>query len=370
MKFIIIRVNLKDGISVVERSIGDNLNLPILKNILIEVSNNGIKLTATNLETAINFFATGKVIEQGKIAVPAGILSNLISNLTSDRLNLESKGNKLEIKTDNYEALIQGLPVDDFPITPKIKNQNEFLEIKAGVIKEALAQVLIAAQFSDLRPELNGVLFDFTINTLKLVATDSFRLAEKTISRDQFNTNHKEKFGALLPLKAAQELTRIIKDAEVLKIYHDDNQILFKTEQTELLSRLTEGRFPDYEAILPKKFNTEIVLNRQELIGALKLAGIFGGRNSEVKFRVQENKKVVEIASSDQTIGENNYVLTAKIQGKLKEIIFNWRYLMDALKILNGEDVFLGINGDSEPAEIKSPSDGSYLYILKPIASP
>jgi len=371
MKFIIIRVNLKDGVSITERFVGNNLNLPILKNILIEADNNRIKLTATNLETAINFFVAGKVIEQGKLTVPAGVLLNLISNLTSDRLNLENKsGNKLEIKTDNYEALIQGSPTDEFPIVPKIKNQSEFIEIKAEIIKEALNQTLVAVQFSDLRPELNSILFDFTLDALKLAATDSFRLAEKIINQDQFNTNHKKGFKILIPLKTAQELPRIVKNEDVLKIYHDENQVLFKTEQVELLSRLTEGRFPDYEAIVPKKFNTEIVLNKQELINALKLAGIFGGKNSEVKLKIQENKKIVEITSSDQAIGDNNYILTAKIQGNLKEIIFNWRYLTDALKVINGEDVFLGINKENEPAEIKSPSDSSYFYILKPIVGP
>lgn len=369
MKFIVIKTNLKDGLVVVNRGIGENLNLPILKNVLIETENNNIKLTTTNLEIAVSYNISGKVIENGKFTAPMNIISNLINNIQNERLNIEKKGNKLEIKTDNYSAFINGLIADDFPITPKIKNKEEYLEIKAEVFKNALNQVLIAAQFSDLRPELNSVLFEFSLNNFKLAATDSFRLAEKTVNSEGFISTYKENFKILIPLKTAQELSRILKDGEVVKIYHDENQVLFKTEQLELLSRLLEGNFPDYNSIIPKKFGAEIVLNREEFINSLKLAGIFGSRSSEVVIGAQENKKVIEVVSSDQIIGENKYVLPAKVQGKPKETTFNWRYLADALRVLETEEIFLGIVSDNEPALLKSPGDSSYIYILKPIAN-
>lgn len=368
MKFVVIRSNLKDGISAVERASGENLNLPVLRNMLLEANDNKITATATNLEIAISYSIPGKVIENGKITAPIGVLSNVINNTQSDRLNLEKKGNKVGIKTDNYEATIEGLSADDFPITPKIKNDKEFIEIRSEAIKEAVNQVLVATQFSDLRPELNSVLFDFSLDNLKIVATDSFRLAEKTIGADQFSTNHRDGFRVLVPLKTIQELARVLRDKEVLKIYHDNNQILFKTDQLEFLSRLIDGNFPEYGAIIPRKFGTEIVLDRQEFMNSLKLSGIFGSKSGEVKIKVQESKKAIEVASSDQTVGENIYVLSARTSGKQKnETTFNWRYIIDALKILKTDDVFLGINNDNEPAEIKSPGDGSYLYILKPI---
>src|SRR5947199_470 len=125
MKFIAIKANLKDGISRVQGASGENLNLPILKNVLLEAEDNKIKITTTNLEIAVTAIVSGKVIENGKFTVPAGVFANVINNIQSERLNLEEKKNKLEIKTDNYEAAIQGLSAADFPITPKIKNQSE-----------------------------------------------------------------------------------------------------------------------------------------------------------------------------------------------------------------------------------------------------
>lgn len=369
MRVILIRSNLKDAISAVEKLTGENLNLPILKNILFEAQENKIKLTATNLEAAITYSIPGKVIEEGKISVPANIISGIVNNIQTERLNLEKKGNKLEVKTDTYEASIQGASAEEFPITPKIKDRSNYIEIKGGVLKDCLSRVMVASQFSDLRPELNSVFVNFLMDSIKFVTTDSFRLAEKTISDDQFNTNHKNTFSLLLPLKTAQDLLRVIKEGDVFKIYNDENQILFKTDQIEILSRLIDGSFPEYEAIIPKKFSTEITVGRQEFLSALKLAGVLGSKSSEVRLVAKENKKILEINSSDQAIGENKYLLSAKLQGKTEETIFNWRYITDALKALTSEEIFFGINGESEPAEIKAVGDSSYLYILKPITA-
>lgn len=368
MKFIVIKNNFKEGVLVVEKIInGSNINLPILKNVRISTEENKIKLTSTNLEIAVTCVINGKVIENGEYTVPISILSNTINNIQNERLNIEKQNNKLQIKTDNYSAKIQGLPADEFPLTPKIKNQEEYIKIKAEILKNAFNQILTATQPSELRPELNSILFNFSLNAIKLVGTDSFRLAEKTIYDDQFTANYKKQFTLLLPLKTIQELVRILKNDQDVKIYFDENQINFKTEQWELLSRLIEGTFPDYSAIIPKKFSLEINVSRKEFINALKLVGVFSGKNNEVKLSVGGEKNVIELTASDQSTGENNYLLSAKINGEKRTVIFNWRYINDALNILESEEVFLGINGDDEPAEIKSPGDGSYIYILKPI---
>jgi DNA polymerase-3 subunit beta len=368
MKFIVIKDNFKKGLSLIDGVSGDNLNLPILKNILIETEGGKIKLTATDLEISISSFISGKIIETGKFTAPAGLLLNLINNIKDERLNIEVKSNKLEIKTDSYAAAIQGLPADDFPITPKIKKQSESLEIKSEVLRDALNQVLVSARFSDLRPELNSVLFDFSPEGIKFAATDSFRLSEKTLNPNQMNSYNKNSFKILVPLKTIKELVRILGEGEVIKIYNDENQILFKTEQFEFLSRLIEGSFPNYESIIPKKLSTELIISKDNLIDALRLVGIFGSKNNEVKIKLQENKKAVELISSDQALGENNYVLSATVQGKFKEIIFNWRYIMDVLKVLKSEEIILGLNDENEPAQIKPAGDPSYFYILKPIA--
>jgi len=367
MKFVAIRSNIKEAVSITERVIGENLNLPILKNVLIETGNEGITFTTTNLELAITCFVSGKVIEGGKVTGPLPLFSNLITNLQTDRLNFSKKNNTLEVKTDNYTAILQGLPAEDFPITPKIKNPNENLTIKSALLKEGIQQTIVASQFSDLRPELNVILFDFSLDTLRLVATDGFRLAEKSIPQNFFTSNYKEPFKVLIPLKTAQEVLRMSKDEEMVKIFRDENQILFKTERAELISRLTEGNFPDYSPIIPKKFTTEVIANKEEFSNAVRLAGIFGQKNSEAKIIVRQDKKTMEVSSADQVLGENSYLLPAKIKGEPIEAFFNWRYLTDPLKAIKTEEIFVGFQEENNPALLRPMGDNSYFYILKPI---
>jgi DNA polymerase-3 subunit beta len=367
MKFVAIRSNIKDAISIIERATGENLNLPILKNVLIATGNEGITFTATNLELAITCYVSGKVIENGKTTVPLSLFSNLITNIQSDRLNFEKKANTLEIKTDNYHATLQGMAADDFPITPKIKDSGEYLEVKSAILKEAIQQAAVASQFSDLRPELNAILFDFSLDNLKLAATDGFRLAERSIPQNLFTAKYQEPFRMLIPLKASQEVLRMAKDDETIRIFRDENQVLFKTERAELISRLTEGAFPDYSGLIPKKFATEAVVNREEFANAIKLAGVFGQKTSEVKIAAHPNKKVIEVSSADQSLGENNYLLPAKIKGEAMEAFFNWRYLADPVKTIKTEEMMLGFQEETNPALIRPMTDSSYFYILKPI---
>ncbi len=225
----------------------------------------------------------------------------------------------------------------------------------------------MASQFSDLRPELNAILFDFSIDNLKLAATDGFRLTEKSLSQNLFTATYKEPFRLLIPLKTTQEVLRMSRDEDVVRIFHDENQILFKTDRAELISRLTEGNFPDYSPIIPKKFATEVVMNREEFANAIKLAGIFGQKNSEVKISAQPGKKTVEVSSADQSLGENAYLLSAKIKGEAVEVFFNWRYLADPTRAIKTEEIFIGFQEETNPAMIRPMGDGSYYYILKPI---
>ena len=370
MKIIVVRSNLLEGITTVERVGDGNSNLPILKNFLLNVSDNKIKISATNLEIGATFTINGKIIEEGDTTIPIATFSNIINSIQTERVNLEKKGDGLYIKTDNYEATIQGLPASDFPIIPKVKNDAQWIEIKGEILKESLKQTLAAAHFSDLRPELNSVIVNFSLDAIKMAATDSFRLSEKTISSGGFNSNHSQPFKILIPLKTCYELERILKDDDQVRIYHDEHQIIFKTQHLDFISRLTEANFPEYAAYIPKKFNSEIMLDKNEFMSAIKITGFFSSRVGEIKIKVADNKKTAEVASADQILGDNKYILTAKIQGSAREVYFNWRYLLDGLKVLNTADVLLSLSEEGKPALLRSQNDASYLYVVMPILKP
>lgn len=369
MKVILLKNNLKSGLDIVSRAISENSSLPILKTVLVKNQNNKILFLGTNLELAITSQVAGKIIEEGELAIPFNIFLSIVNNLDSDRINLEKKNKNLLIKTDNYSAVIQGMEPADFPIIPAIENKNFYIEIQADVLKENLSKVISAAQTSDFRPELNGVLLDFQINSVKLAATDSFRLAEAVIPKQYFKTNYDSGFKVIIPIKTAHEILRILKGGTMVQLCFDSNQMVLKTEDFELISRLTEGVFPDYEQIIPKKFSTEITIQRNNFLNAVKLSSTFTTKINDLRLKIKENKRAVEIYSADSALGENTYLIPAKVTGDLTEVGFNWRFLMDGIKALSSEDMFFGINGGAKPALLKNPEDNSYFYMIMPIKS-
>ncbi len=367
MNLVVIREKLKEGLDAVSRAAGENSQLPVLKNVFLEAKKNKLELTATNLELAITYFVLGKVIEEGKTTVSLNLFQNIINTLQSERINLGVKNDNLEIKTDNYKAKLNCISAEEFPIIPRVKNKNQHIELESGLLKEALSQVVIATQFSEIRPELNTVFFSHKNDSIVFAATDSFRLAEKNIPEKQFKTTFENGFTCLIPLKTAFELLKILKEEGSVKIYKDENQILFETQEWECISRLSEGNFPDYKQIIPKKFASEIILDREEFANAVRLTSILSSRVNEVVLKLHETQKAIEISSTDETAGENDYILSAKINGKFKQLSFNWKYVTDGLKALKTSEIHLGLNEENKPCELRSPNDPSYFYILMPI---
>lgn len=370
MKVIVLKTNLKEGLMAVERGVTESNTLPILKNVLVKTFNNRIKIDSTNLEIGISRFISGKIIENGSVTIPFQILLGIVNNLDAERINLETEGNNLIIKTDNYEAKIQGISPEEFPIIPKISNLDYYLEINSDFIKKSISKVITCCHISEIRPEISGVFFDFQMTVLKLAATDSFRLAEANIFSNHFKTNFIRGFKLVIPLKTAQEIIRIFADNQNITIHVDPNQILFKNDDSELISRLIEGEYPDYNQIIPKELKTEILLEKNKFTNALKLVSNFSGRVNDIKIKLKDGKKVMEVYSSSQYLGENNYMVPVKVKGEdFDEIKFNWRFLIDGLKTLESENILFGVNNDAKPALLKSAEDDSYFYILMPIKS-
>lgn len=366
MKLVILKNNLKDGLQAVERASMENNNLPILKNVLLKTFNNKIQLSATNLEIAVSKFVSGKIIEDGSITVPLSALSAIVNNTSTERINLETDRHTLIFKTDNYEATIQGLPEEEFPIIPKIENIKNHITLQVDFFKEAILKVINTVQISEIRPEIGGILFDFQVTHIKLAGTDSFRLAEKNINETNFSSTFQRGFKVIIPLKTMQEVLRIMAKGEV-SIFIDPNQILFKCDDLEIISRLIDGNYPDYDPIIPKAFETELTVEREHLINAVKLVSTFSGKVNDIRVKLGDGNKVLEFYSVNQALGENKYIVPVKVKGKNCEVSFNWRYLMDGLKNFNSQDLFFGINGNSRAALLKNSNDASYFYVVMPI---
>lgn len=368
MKLIILRTNLIEGLNSIERAVSENSNLPILKNILIKADSGGIVFTSTNLELAVEYQIPGKVVEKGETTIPFSIFNSIIKNLNSERINLEEKNKKFLINTDNYEAVIQAQDYKEFPIIPTIANKNKKLKINIGDFKEALGGVIIAAQYSDIRPEISGVYFNYSDDSFVLAATDGFRLSEVKINSKTIQ-NEIGEFSAIVPLKTASELMKSFNKDDVLEISFDPNQVLFGAKNEKIISRLIDGNFPDYKAILPKQTHNEATVNKTELINAIKLASAFAGRANDITLKIGDGKKTLEVYSVDNSLGENCYKIPVKLKGEKFSLVFNWRYLLDGLKIYKNSEVILGVNSPDRPVVIKTPTETNMVYVAMPIKS-
>lgn len=367
MKFSCLQENLKKGINIIEKITGSYQGaamLPILNNILLDAQKGQIKLSSTNLEIGINMWISGKIEKPGSITIPVKLFSNFINNLPNKIIDIEGQNNVIKIKCGNFKANIKGLNSKDFPIIPQIK-EDVFEEISNEELKNGLSQTINCVAISETRPEISGVLMNFTKPDIKIVATDSFRLAEKII-KPRKKTKEKS---IILPLKTSQEIIRILGEAQQknVKIIIGTSQILFDLDDIQLVSRLIEGQYPDYKQIIPQSFNTEIIINKQELQNSVKIASLFTGKINDVKITVLPKKSCVEISALESELGENKSQINAEIKGEQVESLFNYRYFLDGLNNIQTEKVFLGFNGATNPVLLRAPNNFSYFYIIMPI---
>jgi len=373
MNFTILSKELKKGVGLAEKVTGKNLTLPILDNLLIEALPNFLKISSTDLEVGIQWWGLCKTEKEGKIVVPARFLNQLVGSLPDDKVNIKEKGNSLVVESKNLKTQIKGFSADDFPIIPTFL-KDIYIELDGKKLKDGLASVVDMASISQIRPEISGVYLVFGKDSVRLVATDSFRLAEKTI---HLKTGYKNLFNKevdfILPQKTIKELINILSDEEKnIRIYISESQVLFETflsnsehQEINLISRQIEGEYPSYQEIIPKESKTKAILNKEEFGKQIKTAGLFGGRTNEVVLKI--DGKEIEIKSQDSEIGESESTIAAKVEGDTLKTSFNWKFIIDGLANMKSSEISFEFQGADGPAVIRPVGDASYLYVVMPI---
>ena len=363
MKIVCTKNNLREAFQLAERFTGKNFTLPVLANIFFAADGNKVRCVATNLEMGVEVSIPGKVVKAGSITVPGRVINTLIQSIDEDTVVIEEKDASLTIKTDSSNFTLQGIDPKDFPMLPKIKKEHEF-SVSSGGLRKALGQVLPASAVSDFKPELSGIFVKREGKTMTLAATDSFRLAEKTLTLP----SAAEDISFIIPGRTCQELLRTLPegDEEVL-VSEGENQVRFNFAGVHIVSRLVDGTYPDYAAIIPKEFAAHLSAGRDELIRKVKAASILSSKLNDIVVTSSEGESFVEAANAE--LGKSRIQLSAKTKGKESRVSFNFRYLLDGLEALSGEEAILSVNGDSSPALIRDPNDSSFRYVLMPIRS-
>lgn len=363
MKLQVTQENLSKALSTVARVANTRNTLPILGNVLLKTVDNRLSVAATNLDIAITHNIGSKIAEEGAITVPARLMQDFVSSLPSGVIDLELEENKLHIVTDQYQSTINGVSAEDFPVMPAITKGTSW-QIPASVFKKGLQQTVLAASSDEARPVLTGVFLHDHSGNLFMVATDSYRLAEKDLMKI------KEKISLLIPGSALQDMLRILDDGdEPLTITHDDQQVLFEVGEVELVSRLIEGAYPDYRKLIPGGFGVTATLKREDFTNITKVSSLFARESAgSVTIKVDEVKKVVSIRSVASQLGENTANAAAEVSGS-GEVTLNSRYLLDALHVFSGEDITFSFNGKLDPCLLTGTGAKDYKHIIMPLRS-
>lgn len=369
MKFMATKDNLLNGINIVQKAISSKNTIPVLSGIYLKAEDNKLTFAATDLELGIECKVPVQVIEEGEVVLPAKYLGDLVRRLPDTNLLFEYLPETVSVKITygQAETNIMGWKGEEFPTIPQLKDDYS-LTINPLVFKSMIKQTVFCANIDDVRPIFTGALMEVTGNDVLLVATDSHRLAYK---KGKVNNLIQEDFKAIIPVKSLNEISRIIKDdpEDVLNIRCNHNQICFENSELRLISRLIDGMFPNYNQVIPASYNTLLKVKRKALQESIERANLFiteKDGTSVIKFHIGGNNINIVSKSDYGMVDENVQVYQ---EGEDLSITFNAKYLIDALKNMDFEDIDITLGGPLSPAVFRPLNDENFLYLLLPLRS-
>ncbi|HBI00451.1 MAG TPA: DNA polymerase III subunit beta [Flavobacterium sp.] len=362
MKIIITQENLRNSLAVVSRVVGSSSTLPILNNIMLETDNGLLKVSGTNLETGISTYVRCSVEKEGGVCIGVKTITDLINSLPSGNITLESKENETLITTEHTKLSIKHLPTEDFPLIPKIDESSK-IKISSTELKSALDQVVFSASNSETQLEISGILFWFGEENVLITATDRYRLAEKSIPYQG-----KIDYKIIIPHRSAQEISRLITNLnEDVEISVTGTQLSLALENTYLVTRLIDGQYPDYQQIIPDQSNVNIIIDRQELLSALKTTSVFSRGTGSINLDYNAETNIIKLFSEAHDLGQGAVEILCKISGSSGQLVINYRYLLDFLNNLNSETLVMKIIDSNGPVTFVPENSEKYLYLVMPI---
>lgn len=372
MKVSLLQEGLAKGVNVVSRVVATKTQLPVLANILLSTDQGKLKLTATNLETGINLWLGGKVEEEGKITVPARIFCETISALPPGTVNLTTEAERLKIVCGKFKAEINGISAEEFPEVPTLKDKKEKIEtlvLERKILEEGVNQVAVAAATDESRPVFTGIKMELDEKTMRLAATDGYRLSVKTINKLKGVKKKKE---MIVPARALSELIRVLGAAEtevkevIFAATDEEKQLILSFGEGEVVTRILEGEFPDFDKIIPKTHTTTISLETDELFAAVRAAAVFAKDSANiVKLKITEGGLV--ISANTPQVGGNEVEVEGKVDGENAEVAFNSRYLIDMLNVIGAKELTLQVSGPLNPGVFMPAGESGFLHIIMPV---
>ncbi|TET98100.1 MAG: DNA polymerase III subunit beta [Dehalococcoidia bacterium] len=373
MKISSLQENLAKGLSVVGRAVAARSTLPQASHVLLASDEGRLKLVATNLEIAITCWIGAQVEEEGAVTVPARLLTDFVTSLPSERIDLAvaPRTRQLALSCARNEASIAGMDAADFPPVPSV-DEGFRLKLDPKSLRTAVEHVEFAAAADDTRPVLTGIHTVLDGSEVTLAAADGFRLAVYKLALDQ---EVPEKVEMIVPARAMREVMRLLAEEEEpleLALNAARSQVLFRLKSVEMVATLIQGTFPNYSQLIPSSYTTRAVIDMRQFLQETRIAAIFARDGSGiVRIQLQPGEDVAPgkmiVSARAEEIGEHRGEMDVKIEGEGSKVAFNSKYLQDVLQVLDCSQVALETSTSSSPGVIRPVGAENYIHVVMPM---
>lgn len=363
MRTTVLQSDLSRALGIVSRSVSSKPQVPVLGNILLKEKGGSLEVVGTNLEVGVRVVVTGKIDKGFEITVPSRQFTEFVGGIPAGQVELVINEDKLEIVSGKFKAVISGIAASEFPVVP-VPGGESTIVLNRELLAKKLEMVVFAAGTDESRPVLSAVLMGFGGSELILVATDGYRLSKVELKVNESKTEMK----LLIPARVISELLRLCKESEVkdvnMWVSQGSNQVIFKLGESELISRLVEGSYPDYKKIIPSNGKILINADKQELLRAIKLASIFAKESANV-VKFSAVGQLLRISANSPQLGGEDCEVEIEHTGEDVEMAFNFRYVLEFLNNISSESIKLESNGALTPGLFKA--EGDFVHIIMPV---
>ena len=366
MRFTISREKLQEGLAAVTAAVPANTTLPVLANLLVETTERGIRLSATDLDIAVSTEVSADVESAGSITIPAKKLSEIARELPPSPVKISASGEQrvtLECGRSKFKLL--GLPRDEFPTFPSVRF-NESWRVKSGELQKLIAHTAFAVSTEESRPILNGVLWELREDKMRMVATNGHRLAKMELPVEASTAPPGD---LIVPPKALDQIRRLFPAEEELEIARGDNHLGFRSPFTSVFTRLVEGPYPNYEQVIPKDNDRYCLADKASLISALKRMSVIASDQTH-RIKMSFNTGMLKFSVTTPDLGEAQDELPVQYNGDQLDIGFNATYLLEILRYMPTEQVRLTFKAPERAATIEPEGwddPAKYLCLVMPL---
>ncbi|MPL58711.1 Beta sliding clamp [bioreactor metagenome] len=366
MKIFCSKELLNQAVQTVQKAVATKTQLPILTGIYLAANDNKLELHATDYEIGIKCIIDAQVEIPGTVVISGRYFQEMVRKLPGDTIEISSstEDRTIKITANSAQFNLLSLPVEEFPVLKQLTSDS-FMIVKDNVLKELIKKTVFACANDEARPIFTGCLLESNEKDIKMVATNTHRLALKKDSSEQSLNNLK----MIIPAKILHELARIMNSETPIdiKIYWLKNQVAFEFENIYIISRLIEGQFPDYNKVIPPSFATNVLINTKQLLDAVERVALMARDNDYNVIKLAFKTDSITITSNNPDIGKACEVVDAALEGNEVDIAFNVKYISDILKNIDSENLKFSLNTPLSPASIRPIDDENYIYIVTPV---